>query len=87
MAVLSREEMIERLSERFGDDNSDEVLSILEDVSDTFNAFNATEDWETKYKENDAAWRKKYRDRFETGVQNPNNETETEVKTFEDLFK
>lgn len=91
MAVLSKEEMIKKLSEKFGDDNSDDVLSILEDITDTYASWNDAEDWKTKYEENDSAWRKKYRDRFENNELIENiqdySKVEDEVKTFEDLFK
>lgn len=90
MAVLSREEMIKKLSEKFGDDNSDDVLSIMEDITDTYASWNDAEDWKSKYEENDSAWRKKYRDRFENNdvsdIPDAVEDAE-EVKTFEDLFK
>lgn len=91
MAVVSLENLLKRISERIGEDNSDEALSLLEDASDTITDFEkrCSEDWKTKYEENDADWRKKYRERFENGTSDieENEEKETiEVKTYDDLF-
>lgn len=87
MAVRSTEELIKIVSDRIGNDNSDEALSILEDVADTLNSLEDKnkEDWKTKYEELDTEWRKKYRDRFEQNIK-PKEETKEEIKTVEDLF-
>ena len=92
MAVISKEDLLRRISERIGDDNSDEALSLLEDVSDTITDFEErdSEDWKTKYEENDAKWRKKYRERFENGEpdieENEERENTIEVKSYDELF-
>ena len=96
MAVISKEDLLKRISERIGDDNSDEALSLLEDVSDTITDFEErdsedwktkSEDWKTKYEENDAKWRKKYRERFENEAPDIEEKKETiEVKSYDDLF-
>ena len=92
MAIISGEDLLKRISERIGEDNSDEALSLLEDASDTITDFERreSEDWKTKYEENDAEWRKKYRERFENGTpdikENEEKETSIEVKSYDDLF-
>ena len=92
MAVISKEDLVRRISERIGDDNSDEALSLLEDVSDTITDFEerVSEDWKTKYEENDAKWRKKYRERFENGEpdieEKEERENTIEVKSYDELF-
>ena len=92
MAVISKEDLLRRISERIGDDNSDEALSLLEDVSDTITDFEErnSEDWKTKYEENDTKWRKKYRERFENGEpdieEKEERENIIEVKSYDDLF-
>lgn len=94
MAVLSREDLMKRLNEALGDDAD---VSIMEDVADTYDAVadhSDAEEWERKYNENDAAWRKRYRDRFESGTPDPtgtntedeSQEEEIKVKTFDELF-
>lgn len=97
MAIVSKEDLIKRLSEKFGDDNSDEVIQLTEDLSDTLNDFdsriNDTEDWKTKFEENDNMWRKKYKDRFlesPGGGDNENHEQDDDENTnvtFNDLFE
>lgn len=102
MAVKTRDEIMEAIKARLGDDTSDEALAIIEDVNDTFSDYEtrATDDWKTKYYELDSNWRKRYRDRFfqspgnkETDkeeVVNDNEEDlkdEDEEKTFESLFE
>ena len=92
MAVISKEDLLKRISERIGDDNSDEALSLLEDVSDTIKDFEEreSEDWKTKYEENDAKWRKKYRERFENVEpdieEKEEKENTIEVKSYDELF-
>lgn len=93
MAVRTRDEIIELVKARIGEDTSDEALGFLEDISDTLSDYDTriTEsgDWKVKYEENDAEWRKRYKDRFEgKEVDDPDPE-EPEVKTYryEDLFK
>mgnify|MGYP006907980016 CR=1 FL=1 len=100
MAIRSREEILESIRTVVGDSTDDNVLHVLEDVTDTLTDFenktaNQT-DWETKYKENDTEWRKKYAERFYNGEpnspeSNDSNETingpEPTPHRFEDLFK
>lgn len=101
MAVLSKEEFMNRLKERIGEDTSDEAVSFIEDMTDTFNDMetrssgNSEEQWKQKYDELDKSWRKKYKDRFfnpETTPEQTKDEPEDvkddgEEKTFADLFE
>lgn len=93
MAILKKEEFIEKISKIIGDDNSDENLKLLEDVSDTFDSWGENETWKEKYEENDNNWRKKYRERFEQPAKQESEEKESEEKeekektTFDELFK
>lgn len=68
MAVRSRDELIEAVRAYAGEDNSDAVIALLEDISDTVDDYdrkvNTTTDWESKYNENDKMWRDKYMARF-----------------------
>ena len=49
MAVLSKEDLIAKLTASFGENLSDDNISLLEDVSDTIDSFSDTEDWKTKF--------------------------------------
>ena len=91
MAVSTKENLIAKLSASFGENLSDDNISLLEDVSDTIDSFSDTEDWKTKYEENDASWRKRYKERFEGKEDDiPDNEPKIEhyesPTKFEDLF-
>jgi hypothetical protein len=101
MAVRTRDEILAAIRSRLGDDTSDEALTIIEDIDDTFKDYETRigEDWKGKYDELDAQWRKRYRDRFfqkasngETtpeDVKDDNEEDlkeESEVKDFDELF-
>lgn len=96
MSVRTRDEILESIRARIGEQTDDETISFLEDVTDTLTDFetraNNDEDWEQRYKDNDAEWRKKYTERFFSGKpseppeQKPKEE-ETKPKNFEDLFK
>lgn len=102
MAILSKDDFMKRIQERIGDDTSDDAMTFIEDMSDTYNDFetrvNASdeEDWKTKYDELDKSWREKYKARFfDTGTsseeikdsQKEDVEDDGSEKTFEDLFE
>ena len=96
MAVKTREEILESVKARVGEQTDDATISFIEDISDTLNYLETKAkgdgtDWKTKYEENDAEWRKKYTERFYSSE--PNNEPEppkpddtTKPKTFAELF-
>lgn len=91
MAVSTKENLIARISESFGENLSDDNISLLEDVADTIDSFSDAEDWKTKYEENDASWRKRYKERFEGKVDDIHDD-DSEIEhydaptKFEDLF-
>ena len=96
--VLTRDEFFDRLHNRIGSDTSDEALTFIEDVTDTYNDLEGRAkgdgvDWEKKAKEIDEAWRAKYRHRFFSGNDGvPNGrEAEKEIERedirVEDLFE
>lgn len=96
MAVRSREEILNSIRERVGEQNDDETIAFIEDVTDTFTDLETRANgdgvnWKEKYEENDANWRKKYTDRFFSGEPSepePEPEPEPEEKlTFESLFR
>lgn len=72
MAVLSREEFFARLDARLANDTSDDGIAFLEDMTDTYNdlehkATGDGVDWESKYRDLDESWKKRYRHRFFSG--------------------
>lgn len=96
MAILNKDEFTARLKAKLGDDTSDESVSFLEDMTDTFNDLESrasdTTNWKEKYEQNDSEWREKYKARFFDGNE-PNDkdkdketEDETEPEKFDDLF-
>lgn len=102
MAVRTRDEILAAIRSRLGDDTSDDALTIIEDIDDTFKDYETRigEDWKGKYDELDAQWRKRYRDRFfqkaDNGETTPDDvkddneedlKEESEVKDFDELFK
>lgn len=67
MAVLTRDEYIRRIQERMSETPTDDEIAFLEDMTDTYDSLTPTGesvDWEAKYNELDATWRKRYTDRF-----------------------
>lgn len=96
MAIKTKAELLELVKARIGDDTSDEALAIIEDVTDTLDDYETriadSGDWKARYEQNDADWRKKYKERFFAPTEEPEeiDEPEEEVeekRTFEDLFK
>lgn len=95
MAIVSREDLINRFTAFIGEDKNDEIISLVEDVTDTFADFeNKTKDatnWKEKYEQNDKSWREKYINRFKQGVipeevYDPDDDDKPAPKTFEELF-
>lgn len=94
--VKTKEEFLNSIKDILKDDTSDTALSLIEDLSDTLDSVNSSDgtDWKTKYEENDAKWRQRYRDRFfskpaqeEEEPDDPAPDETSEPKTFSDLFK
>lgn len=99
MAVVNKDTIMERLRENFNDNDSDDVLGLLEDVTDTLNDYQArleeNGDWKERYEQNDREWRQKYKDRFFNNDPEPDPDPEPEPDkdpeqatptTFEELF-
>lgn len=102
MAVLSKEDFMKRVQERIGEDSSDEALSFVEDMSDTYNDMETRtngvneEEWQKKLDDLDASWRDKYKARFFEGQTTPQEAKEEQTEdikddgesvTFDDLFE
>lgn len=94
MAILTKEQLMESIRNRVGEDTSDEALAFIENVNDTIENMNTDKntDWKTKYEENDAAWRQKYKDRFfNSSNENRDDDFEEDGEekpmTYESLFK
>lgn len=97
MSVLESKEFFERLQSRIGEDTSDEAITFIEDVTDTYNDILAKvntqqEDWKKKYEENDNSWKEKYKERFFTTPiikkeQEENVDNDGERRNYASLFK
>lgn len=77
MAVLNREDFLNRVKNHFGETPNDEQLAVMEDIIDTYNdreARSGEDEWKRKYDELDASWRKRYRDRFFTPIPDSDND-------------
>lgn len=96
MAVKTKDEIMSTIKTVLGDNQSDEAITLLEDVSDTLDATTGGgdgTDWKAKYEENDKNWREKYTSRFyNTGGEDDDglgaeDEHDDAPTTFEELFK
>ena len=94
--IKTKDEIISMISARIGEDNSDEAIGLLEDVTDTLNDYETrtadSTNWKERYETNDKEWREKYKERFMSGDSSTDEvivEEEEEPKryTFEELFK
>ena len=96
MAVKSREEILNQINARIGDDNSDEALTLIEDVTDTFAELESRAngdgtDWKAEAERIEKEWRKKYRERFSSGSSNEDDSIDSngdtnKKYTFDKLF-
>lgn len=78
MAVVNTDDLLERIKSLFGENTSDEVISVVEDYADTIADLKLNNSYDKKYvdlveehnelkekyNELDGAWRKKYLERF-----------------------
>ena len=94
MAIKTKEDIILAIKNMFPNENTDEVIALIEDVADTFDNINEnnSENWKEKYEQNDAEWRKKYTDRFfnsgnENNFEKNENEEEGKPLSYDSLFK
>ena len=94
--IKTKEELIEAVKLKFDGDDSDETISLLEDINDTFDDLasrtEGADEWREKYEENDKEWRRRYIERFSGEVKEdpvPDEEEEPEeIKTkYEELFE
>lgn len=95
--IKSKEELIEAVKASFDGNDSDAVISILEDITDTIDDLESrtesADEWRTKYEENDKEWRKRYIDRFSGAVESAEEpsmfvpEEEEKTNRYEDLFE
>lgn len=101
MAIKTSAEIMDTLRTYLGEDVSDDAIAIIEDMNDTLAEYERqigdVTDWESKYRELDETWRKRYRDRFFEGgtdedgsfIEDVNEveEQEEAPTTFEELFE
>lgn len=96
MAVKTKEEILTEVKTRVGEQNDDDTIAFIEDITDTLSDLEAKAqgdgtDWKSKYEENDADWRKRYTERFYSSEPevdppaDPSNDP-PKPKTFADLF-
>ena len=95
--IKTKDEIMAGLKDILGENASEAAISFVEDVTDTINDYEAkttdATDWKKKYEENDAAWAKRYRDRFFSG-EPTEPDTDNDVEdipedkplTYENLF-
>lgn len=99
MAVLTREQFMEKLNTLTDGKTDDDTLTMIQDFSDTFKSLEEKEDveavrgeYEEKLKTLEDTWRNKYRDAFFNGTEKKDEEDEEEEEkeephTYEELFK
>lgn len=97
MAVLTRDEFFDRVQRVAGTDTSDDTLTFIEDMTDTYNSLEDRangdgNDWEQRYHELDESWKEKYKKRFFSGgssrvIEDVKEDKKDEVVDYDDLFE
>lgn len=88
MAIISKEALLEKIRALSGDSTSDDVLALLDDVTDTLDSLDKPDDWEEKYKALDETWRQRYKDRFFNKIEETvTEEPKQDILTYEELFE
>ena len=88
---MNREEYFNRLHEHLGTDSSDESISFLEDMTDTYNDMESrrnpnVEELEQRCRELDEAWKKRYAARFFHGGDSSIPATEQGTASSEETY-
>lgn len=95
MAIRSKEEIIAEITKKFGEDTSDEAITLIEDVSDTLDNLSGAgadgKDWKAEAERIDKEWRQKYVSRFNSKGDEPDDNKGSQGEkpkklTFENLF-
>lgn len=91
MSVRTRDEIMEQLRTVIGENDSDDVLTLMTDISDTLGDNKDRErvtQLEQQLQDKDKEWRKKYRDAFFSKPdESLDDEDESKAPSkFEDLF-
>lgn len=97
---LKREELLEKVKNYVGDRTDDESIEIIEDISDSFEESELTEEvekikteYESKLANLDTEWREKYKARFFSKDENEDDREDEEEKEvtektdYSDLFE
>lgn len=98
--IVSRETLLSDLNKIFGEEATEEQLTVIENITDTFTDFeeqiSTSGDWKTKFEQNDAEWRKRYKERFMNPTTSSDNIIKNQMddviddgspKSFDELFK
>jgi len=93
--VLTKDDLFNMVKEKIGEDNSDDSIAFIENLTDTYNDLQEKAngdgvDWKAKYEENDASWKQRYKERFFNSpvpnVEQKQEEVPEKKLTFENLF-
>ena len=89
MAVITKEDLLNKVKTFIGEVPTDEGIAFLEDLADTVSDLETKaegdgEDWKAKHEELDATWKKKYTDRFYSGEEKKEKPKEEEKKDDEE---
>lgn len=90
MAIKTSDEIIADLNTILGDNNSDDALQLLTDIRDTLGSQTDAQrisELEAQLQEQDANWRRKYREAFLSGGDESYEEESITPRRFEDLFE
>lgn len=90
MSILNRDEYFEAVHQMVGDDTSEEAITFLENMTDTYNDMESrssgdSAEWERKLNALDESWKKRYRHRFFSGGGGTPNEDEPTKPTADDI--
>lgn len=97
MSVLTRDEFFDRVQKVAGTDTSDDTLTFIEDMTDTYNSLEEKasgdgNDWEQRYHDLDESWKEKYKKRFFSGgtsrvIEESKEEQKEDIVDYDDLFE
>lgn len=84
---LSKEQLLTKVKGYIGERTDDESISLIEDITDSFEESTDNSEELDKLKSENEDLRRKYIERFTVSDLESTNETPVEMNSYDDLFK
>lgn len=81
---MTYDEFMQHVKDLAGERTDDVALREIDFFSNIFKTINTAQEWEERYNNNDAEWRRRYKERFFSGNYNDDNTNDSQIEGIED---